>query len=154
VCTLALFCSAGGWAQGECLVLSLSGTLSLFLVLLGLPVPICDTTQMSTIFTKASGPNRSEEAVPGRMNLGGRLLKCQQRPSCTGLRSLCIKYAEGQVSAATRAWAQEMAASLLHRCTLRSLRLRLVQNHLNSHQIPDILCTQLPDNFAPRTGQL
>lgn len=29
-----------------------------------------------------------------------------------------------------------------------------VQDHLNSHRIPDIFCIQLPDNFAPRMGQL
>lgn len=71
----------------------------LVLVLLGLPAPVCDITEMPIIFTKASGPNRYEEpmleAVPGRKILGGGLLlKCQQRPSLTRLRSPCTKHGE------------------------------------------------------------
>lgn len=53
-----------------------------------------------------------------------------------------------------RAWAQEMAASLLYKCTLYFLWLPLAQDHLSSHKIPDTLCIQLPDKFAPGTGQL
>lgn len=100
VCPLDFLCPPGGHAQSQCLVLLLNGRLRLVLVLLGLPVPVCDITEMLIIFTKASGPNRSEEpmleAVPGRKILGGGLLlKCQQRPSLTRLRSPCTKHGEG-----------------------------------------------------------
>lgn len=85
---------------------------------------------------------------PGRENLGGGSLKGQQRPSLPGLRLLCTKHGKGQPSAAARTQAQGVAASLFHKCTVNFPWLFLDQDHLNSHKIPDILCTRLPDNFT------